>query len=288
MTIAQAINQYAEKLKKTSASPQLDVEILLDKILNKTKEYLYAYPEKLLTTSQLINFKKNFNRRLKGEPIAYIVGHKEFYGLDFIVNKNVLSPRPETELLVEETLGFCAKKKFLAVIEIGVGSGAIIISLAKKLNKTQFYATDISASALKTAGQNALKHRVKINFKRGDLLEPIIKLPNSDFIIHNSIIVANLPYVETKGKNLLASPETRSLKYEPQIALYGGIDGLKYFRLFFNQLAKFNLQPTAIFLEIGYNQAKALKNLIKLNLPGYKFQVKKDLCGFDRLIILNK
>lgn len=286
MTIAQIISQYSKQLK--SSSPVLDVELLLAQTLNKSKEYLYTYPEKKLTTKQLNNFTTLFKRRLKGEPIAYILGHQEFYGLDFIVNKNVLIPRPASEILVEESLQFAKTNKILSLVEIGVGSGAVIISLAKNLPAAEFIGTDISAKAIAVAKQNAKKNKVKINLFTGDLLKPLTEIKNFQFVISNFIIVANLPYLDTKMTHLTHTKDTRGLKFEPQIALNGGPDGLACFRKFFNQLHQYKLQPMAIFLEIGHNQAEKIKKLAKLSLPKYKFDVKKDLCGFDRMAILTK
>ncbi|MCX6744010.1 MAG: peptide chain release factor N(5)-glutamine methyltransferase [Candidatus Parcubacteria bacterium] len=286
MTISQLITYYSKLLK--SSSPVLDVELLLSQALNQSKEYLYTYPEKKLTASQLSKFKKLFARRLKGEPIAYIQGHKEFYGLNFKVTKNVLIPRPETEQLVEEALRFSKEHKILSLVEIGVGSGAVIISLAKNLPKAEFIGTDISDKAIAVAKKNAKFHKVKIHFFQGNLLKPLTEIINFQFLISNYIIAANLPYLDRKEKNLLPSSDTKGIKFEPKLAWDGGPDGLKYFREFFNQLHKYKLQPAAIFLEIGHNQAAKIIKLAKMSLPKYKTSVKNDLCGFDRLVIIYK
>jgi release factor glutamine methyltransferase len=343
MTISQTIIHYSKQLK--SSSPILDVELLLAITLNKSKEYLYTYPEKKLTTKQLNNFTTLFKRRTKGEPIAYILGHKEFYGLDFKVNKNVLIPRPETEQLVEDVIKFYISairnpQSAISIIEIGVGSGALIISLAKsichpelspswsrpgrRMNKClvpQFIGTDISPKALTIAKQNAKAHNVFchgelvsarlgrsqaeaglsrtidkkpcIKFLHGNLLKPLTKLhqpeadrplaDTSNFGLRTSdfILVANLPYLETKEMN-------KQLSYEPKLALTGGPDGLKYFREFFHQLQQYKFQPQAIFLEIGHNQGAKITKLAKQALPGYKAKVEKDMCGFDRILIIAK
>jgi release factor glutamine methyltransferase len=299
MTIKQIFSGYLPKLKFKSSSPLLDIEILLAKAINKPKEYLYEYPEKNLTTKQLTTFKKLFSRRFKGEPIAYIVGHKEFFGLDFKVNKNVLIPRPETEILVVEAIKYFQEQMPNAqypmpIVDIGTGSGCIIISLAKNIkhfchaelsrsiNKNtcpQFYATEISSKALSVAKQNAKLNKVEIKFLKGNLLEP---LTNFQFPISNFVIVANLPYLTTKE---LQNP---TLKYEPKIALDGGYNGLKYFYELFEQIEKYGINPQAIFLEIGWNQAEKIKAMAKKVLSGYKFEVKKDLCGFDRVIKITK
>ncbi|MBN1326120.1 peptide chain release factor N(5)-glutamine methyltransferase [Candidatus Falkowbacteria bacterium] len=284
MTIKQIFSEYFPKLKHKSLSPFLDIEIILSKTLNKPKEYLYEYSEKKLLTKQLTFFKKLFSRRLKGEPIAYILGYKEFYNLNFKVNKNVLIPRPETEVLVDKVIKYCQEKipnsQFqIPIIDIGTGSGCIIISLAKNIKNAKFFATEISVNALKVAKQNAKLNNVKINFLKGNLLEPIT---NYKLLITNYIIVANLPYLTTKEVN------NPILKYEPKVALDGGQGGLKYFYELFDQIEKFAIEPKAIFLEIGYNQAARIKKIVKKVLPEYKFEVKKDLSGFDRVLKITK
>jgi release factor glutamine methyltransferase len=277
MTIKQIIINYSKKLK--SSSPILDIELLLTKTLNKSKEHLFTYPKKKLTQNQLARFKQLYNRRSKGEPIAYILGNQEFFNLKFKVNKNVLIPRPESEILVEEVIKFTKNKK-LTIADIGVGSGAIIIALAKNL-KGQFYGSDISSKAITVAQKNAKANKVKIKFLKGNLLDSI---KNNKI----DIITANLPYLDKNEKNLLPHRDTRGLKFEPKIALNGGDDGLKYYRDFFGQIKKYNLKPRAIFLEIGHTQASQIKKLAKQVLPQYKFKVKKDLCGFDRIVIISK
>jgi release factor glutamine methyltransferase len=288
MTIKQAIKTFSQQLKASSSSPILDIELLLTKVLNKPKEYLYEFPEIKLINSQLTKFKRFFKRRMAGEPIAYILGHKEFYNLDFKVNKNVLIPRPETEMLIEEVLSFTSGIKSQNIIEIGVGSGAIIIALAKNIKTASFYASDISSKALNVAKQNAKKHKAKIKFFKGDLLEPIIKTPNFQSLISKAIIVANLPYLDQKEKNLLPSSDTRGLKFEPRLAWDGGLNGLKYFCEFFQQIRTYQLNPQAIFLEIGYVQGEKIKRLANLVFPDYKIEIKKDLCGFDRVAKVTK
>jgi release factor glutamine methyltransferase len=299
MNIKTIINNYSIKLKDKSTSPILDIELLLCQILNKSKEYIFTYPEKKLTNRQLSEFKKLFNRRADGEPIAYITGYKDFYNLRFKVNKNVLIPRPESEILVENVIQFTKRHKPLAICDIGTGSGAIIITLAKNL-KGKFYGTDISAKALTIAEQNAKTHDVFchtelsrsinknscIKLLKGNLLEPLCSKPKAQS--SKLIITANLPYLDNKEKNLLPNRDTQGLKFEPKIALYGGDDGLKYYREFFEQINQYKLKPQAIFLEIGHSQAKQIKKLARQVLPKYKFKVKKDLCGFDRLIIITK
>jgi release factor glutamine methyltransferase len=290
MTIKKIISIYSQKLN--SFSPVLDIELLLAKILNKNKEYLYTSPEKKLTDKQLANFKKLFKRRSKGEPIAYILGYQEFFNLKFKVNSNILIPRPETEILVESVIKYYKSqasanpKPQITICDIGTGSGAVIVALAKNIKNAKFYGTDISAKALNVAQQNAKTHQVKIKFCQGNLLEPLPQKLKSQS--SNLIITANLPYLDKQEKNLLPFSSTASLKFEPKISWDGGTDGLKYFREFFTQIKELKLQPKAIFLEIGHQQAKPIKKIIPFTLTKYSVLIKKDLCGFDRILIIKQ
>ena len=179
-----------QTLKDIKLSP-LDAEIILSYAIKKPKEYLFAHPEKKLTPLQLRKFKSLAVRRVKGEPIAYLICRKEFYGFDFYVNKNVLIPRPETELLVDEVLAHVQNAEYkipdTKIIDVGTGSGNIIISIARNLRrniskKIEFLGTDISPSALKVARRNAKSHRVikKIKFIKSDLLDFIYEAPEAD------------------------------------------------------------------------------------------------------------
>ena len=239
MIVKQALVWASQKLKaKKNTSADLDAEVLLSHVLKKPREYLFAYPETKLSTYQLKNFRTLLARRAKHEPIAYLTGHKEFYGLDFIVNKGVLIPRPETEALVEAVIKEVKNKK-LTIADIGTGSGCIAIALKKNLPKCKVIATDKSAAALKVAKQNAKKHQVAIQFKKGNLLEPMKKQKFD-------VVVANLPYLRDK----LDYPDRKVTKYEPALALKGGPDGLKIYRQFYQQLQKLKNKPKLVYLEM--------------------------------------
>jgi len=285
----------------------LDAEVLLAFVLKKPKEFLYTHPEYKLTGRQMAQLKQLVNRRGKGEPVAYLRNTKEFYGLDFYVDKRVLIPRPETELLVEavilslrgvppldHTQGGTTKQSRLphpdavrvcndkcTIADIGTGSGCIIIALAKALHETwnikhkTFCATDISRSALDVARKNARKHKVKMKFYHGDLLEPI-KNKKID------IIAANLPYLD----NYYKSSKNPDLKFEPKIALEGFQQGLAVYEKLFKQTASLRHKPKIIICEIGPTQAKKMKKLIKKYLPKSKLKIKKDLAGLDRVCLI--
>jgi len=295
MTISQVCSQAELQIKKTSRSPQLDAEVLLSFVLNKPKEFLYAHPDYHLTKNQHSKFQTLISRRAAGLPIAYLLGHKEFYGLDFMVNKNVLVPRPETELMVDEVLNYIkinlrSKIKNLQLIDIGTGSGCIPISIAKNLSRIsniKYYGLDISQPALALAKRNAKLHHVsrKIKFIKSDLLKNIL---NSLFIIHNSsiIITANLPYLTPAQYR--ANPD---LKYEPRQALLAGSDGLKYYRLLLKQIKNLlrtapSALPLTVFLEIDPGQTKKIQKVIHSYFPLTPILVQKDLAGLNRLFVV--
>ncbi|MFH1583421.1 MAG: peptide chain release factor N(5)-glutamine methyltransferase [Candidatus Falkowbacteria bacterium] len=290
MTLGQIlINSVGKLNQRQITNPHLEAEILLSKILKKPREFILAHPEKQLTKLQITNYKLLIAKRTKGIPIAYLTGHKQFYGLDFLVNRNALIPRPETELMVEETLSLITRSSQPAtLIDVGTGSGCIIITLAKQLQTSKFIAIDISKKALMVARQNAKMHQVnkKIKFIKSNLLARFIH--NSSFTIHHSLIIlANLPYLTpTQIKN---SP---SIKHEPKLALTAGSDGLKYYKQLFkqakeSQVASYGLRNIYILCEINPGQTAKMKQLIKRELPEASRQIKKDLSGLNRLAIIS-
>ena len=285
MTINQALTIATQKLQKNKIpNSSMDAEILLAHILKCSREYLITHSDKNLLNPKIRLFEKYIIRRIKGEPIAYITGHKEFYGLDFFVNKNVLVPRPETELMVEEVLEHVTHNtQHTTIIDIGTGSGCVIISLAKLLKfEIRYLAIDISKSALTIARKNAKLHHVdkKIKFFYGDLLEPIL-----NNLKNHTIITANLPYLTpTQIKNSL------TIQKEPKLALAAGNDGLKYYHELFNQINSVDLSScshVSLYLEIDPSQKTSISKLIKQKFPQAKFQIKKDLRDHCRLVCIS-
>lgn len=278
ITIRQAQLEAIKELKrKKISSAHLDTEVLLSFSLKKPKEYLYTYPGKKLTPSQLKKFQKFINRRLRNEPMAYILNHKEFFGLDFYVDKKVLIPRPETEILVEEVLELAKKLsnlgyKRLTIGDIGTGSGCIAITLAKFLPKAKILATEISSSALKVAKINALKHKVhkRIKFLKGSLLNP---LKNQKI----DILVANLPYLNKK------QIQSSELKYEPIKALKNH----KHFERLLKQAPNYLNPQGQIFLEIGDRQAHSTIKKARKYLQNQEIIIKKDLAGKNRVVLIS-
>lgn len=297
------INQFYKKTFQRTKLPPLEIELILAHVLKKSREYMLAHQERQLTPKQISNFKFQILKRMKGMPIAYITGHKEFFGLNFLVNKNVLIPRPETELMVEEAIKLIKHNaKQVTIIDVGTGSGCIIITLAKLLNGIKksdfgysksyflFLATDTSKPALAVARQNAELHQLnkKIKFFQGSLLLPILK---SKILNHKSkiVILANLPYLTPN--QIKNSP---SIRHEPKQALDGGNEGLKYYSQLFKQInflfhnTRYIMNNTVYLLcEIDHSQTLKIKKLIKEILPKSFCQIKKDLSGLNRLVIIN-
>jgi release factor glutamine methyltransferase len=284
--------KYSQKLRKVSERPELEAELILAKVLKKDRVWILAHSEQKIPDSKFQILNSLINRRLKGEPPAYLLGEQEFYGLPFRVNKNVLIPRPETEKLVDEIATSVASlpPRNDIIIDIGTGSGAIIVSLVKNIkNKNvKFFATDLSTKALAVAKQNAKLNGVdkNIKFLKGNLLEPIIK--NSE--IKNCLkiknlklkIAGNLPYLTPKQ-----IANEKSIQYEPKLALNGGPDGLKYYCQLAAQVKKLRAAyprlNLTLYLEADPDQMAKLK---KMFAP-LKARVIKDFCGRNRFLILN-
>jgi len=283
----------------------LEKDLILAHVLKKSREYVLTHPEHKLTKNQSARRALLVSRRLKGEPLAYILGHKEFYGLNFIVNENVLVPRPETELIIDHVTHNIKHETSIntAIVDVGTGSGCIIITLAEILNtkyqipNTKFIATDISAAALSVAKKNARLHGLdkQIKFFRGNLLGPILKsLPcrQAGKILNlksKIIITANLPYGWKAWKNN-CSQDSIGLKFEPPVALYTGKNGLQLYEKLLKQiaiLASNYKKDITCFFEFDPRQTVMLKKLIKKYLPDSRAEIKKDLRGHSRLLIIS-
>lgn len=282
MIIEQALKWGTKKLEKDSSSPLLDAEVLLAFVLKKNKEFLYSYNTGILTWWQKNTFKKLIGQRRKGKPVAYLTGNKQFFGIDFKVNKHTLIPRPETEILVETVIADYKDKK-ITLADIGTGSGAIAIALAKNLENAKIIATDISSKALGVAKKNAREKGFKkrIKFLRGDILQPIKKLN-----LKKWVLLANLPYLNIDHKNLLDSSDTRGLKFEPQIALYAGHDGLDLYRRLFLELKKLKNLPEKVYCETDRSQMDTFKKFVSETYPQAQLNIQTDLAGRDRILIV--
>ncbi|MFA7314958.1 MAG: peptide chain release factor N(5)-glutamine methyltransferase [Candidatus Magasanikbacteria bacterium] len=283
-------------LIKNTKIPLLDKEILLAYVIKKSREFLFANPEFEINFWQKIKFEKLIKQRQKNISVAYLIKHKEFFGLDFFVNKNVLVPRPDTEIMVEQVLKEIQNSKFkiqnLLLIDIGTGSGCIPISVIKTLKQENMktIAVDISKKALYIAKRNAQRHNVDIKFLHGNLLEPVIKILEHGFNKSNEfvqiVLTANLPYITEQ--QFQTEP---SIQQEPKLALVADNEGLALYEELLKQIVQLLssfLFPHSSFLyfEIDPTQTEKIKILIKKYLPKANIEIKKDLSGLDRLVII--
>lgn len=265
-----AENRLAEK---KIDSPRLDAEILLAHVLNCRRLSLYVDADKILPLESVLRFNELVNRRLQAIPVAYLVGAREFFGLNFAVNENVLIPRPETEILAEFVGEFIRGRGGGIFADLGAGSGAISVSILKFVPNSLAIAVDISEAALEVAKFNAQKFHVdgRIKFFCGDLFSPLTGKFDA--------IVSNPPYISTSSLEILQSEVQR----EPKIALDGGADGLQFYRRIISDAPRFLVDGGLLAVEIGINQSDAVKNLFsEKNFADIK--ILRDLSGIERVV----
>lgn len=240
------------KLGPHADRARADAELLLLYVLGKDRAWLLAHLNEELTEEKATCYSELLERRYKGEPLQYIIGETEFYGLPFRVTPDVLIPRPETEHLVEKVieLGPCFEQPH--IVDVGTGSGAIAVALAHKLSYAQITAIDLSASALPVAEENAKRNGVAIRFLLGDLLTPVAEE-------RFEIVVSNPPYVPATDRATLAV-EVRD--YEPAMALFAGDDGLEVYRRLIPAAYDALTPGGFVILEIGYDQSPAIDDLL--------------------------
>ena len=279
MNIENTLNKAARYLKQYNInSPYLDSEILLSKIINKDKKYIILNSKENLKDKYLNSFNSLIERRRKGEPVAYLVNKKEFWKNIFYVDKNVLIPRPDTELIVAQVLKTYSKDKYLQVLDIGTGSGCILLSLLAE--RPQFCGTgiDISKQSINVS---------KYNAKRLNLTNRV-KFYNSDVDNFKNrkydLIVSNPPYIEISNLKYL---ERDVINFEPKLALNGGFDGFSKIRKVIDKAAVLIKRNGKLILEIGFNQKNITQQLLKKE-GFYINKVLKDYGYNDRCIISTK
>lgn len=273
MNVKEALQFGASELKKEKIEgPEASTNFLLRKVLGVDKKYLILNKEKKLGTEKEKQFRSFIEKRKNHEPVWYITGEIEFYGLGLAVDKNVLIPRPETEILVERVINEIGDEE-CNILDLGTGSGAIAITLAKK-TKGKVYASDISRKALEVAKNNAKMHKADIIFKEGDLL-----IPWEGYKF--DAIVANLPYVPHEDMDGLAPDLTR---YEPKEALDGGYRGVEIYKKMFAQLTNVLAGKGIIYCEIGAGQGNSLEKELRLMFPHANVSIVKDYGAKDRIL----
>ncbi|MAQ97651.1 MAG: protein-(glutamine-N5) methyltransferase, release factor-specific [Chloroflexi bacterium] len=279
MNLKEALNVASEELMKTgSLDAKLEAEVLLRHVLKIDRAAMFRDLDEDISMEDSSNIASLVKRRIKREPLAYITGVKEFYGLPFVVSEDVLIPRQETELLVDAAIVQAKSlgKNQISIVDVGTGSGAIAVSLALNIPTSSIIAVDISEAALAIADDNRRTHGLysRIKLRRGNLLEPII-----DKI---DILVSNLPYIRS---DKLTSLQEEVLR-EPVVALDGGYDGLELIkRLLFQAVDKMS-NPGVILFEIDPDQASEAVKLCQQFFPSAITTVLKDLSNNERAVLL--
>jgi release factor glutamine methyltransferase len=279
MNIENILNKGVNILQKNKIpNPKLDSQILLSNLIKRDKKHIILNPKELLNSKQLEKFKSLINRRKKGEPIAYLINKKEFWKDEFFVNKDVLIPRPDTELIIEQVLKIYSKDKQLQVLDIGTGSGCILLSILKE--RLNFYGTgiDISKKSINVS---------KFNAKQLNLMNKV-KFFNSSVdnfkIGKYDLIVSNPPYIELSNLKYL---EKEVVNFEPKLALSGGLDGFSKIRKVINKASTLIKKNGKFILEIGFNQKNKVKKILKKE-GFYINKAVKDYGKNDRCIISTK
>jgi release factor glutamine methyltransferase len=285
MTIGQAIREGAERLQSDNVdAPQKTARTLLGHLLGLDQAQLICRSNDALSVKEHAGYLTLIARREAGEPLQYIVGHQEFFGLDFLVAPDVLIPRPETEFLVEQVINLANRPEMPSrplIADLGTGSGCIAIAIAKHLQSSKIVATDLSAEALTLAVENAVRHGLenRIEFRQGDLLQPL--LSNKGEL---DILCSNPPYVP---EQLINSLQREVRDWEPRIALAGGTDGVDFYRRLTDDSWQFLRPEGYLVLEIGFSQLETLTSLIDGEIWKL-FDVKADLQGIPRTITLRR
>lgn len=262
-------------LAKTSYSPALDTDMMLCNVLGVERAYLLAHPEYGLTDQQAAGFERLFMRALAEEPVAYILGKRGFYDREFTVTPDVLIPRPETELLLEQALAWAQAHDVKTAADIGTGSGALAVTFAAHVPGAAVYAVDLSRAALDIARENAETHAVggRITFLEGDLLAPLIVQG-----VKLDLLMANLPYIPNTEV-----PELAVSRHEPMLALNGGDDGLDLVRRLLASVREVCKPGALVLLEIGARQGKTALALAQVLQP-QSAVILPDYAEHDRIL----
>lgn len=269
-SFAAALAEARQRIEPVSTSPGLDAQLLLAAVTGTNRAHVIAHRERILTEDQAARYDALVSRREKGEPVAYLLGQRAFYGRDFRVTPAVLIPRPETEHLLERALAIGAA----TAVDCGTGSGALAVTFAANRPSSHVYATDLSLEALAVAQQNAGLNHVAVEFLHGDLLDPLIHAG-----ICVDLVMANLPYI--------ASDELADLmvsRHEPRLALDGGADGLDLIRRLLDQCPAVCCPGATLLLEIGATQGPAVVDLAQDRLKPEQVTIHKDYAGHDRVV----
>lgn len=275
MTIKEMLSKGMIILKGNNIdSPKLKARLLLQYILKKPRQYLIIYDNEEVEKKEQWEYFVNIEKLTNGVPLQHITHHQEFMKMDFYVDENVLIPRPDTEILVEEAIKIAKKMNQPKILDLCTGSGAIAISIAKDVPDAEVYAIDISQKALDVAKKNAKELVAKVKFIKSNLFNKMDK-------IKFDIIVSNPPYIKKDIINCLS----KEVQKEPELALDGGIDGLDFYRKITSQAIDYLKFGSYLCFEIGYDQKDEVLDIIKKQEHYSNIYCKKDLGGNDRVIV---
>ena len=279
MNIKKILSLTEDYFKKHNIeSPRLDAEVLLADLLDMERVKLYVNFDYPLSEEELNEYRERIRKRAENLPVSYITGNTEFMSLDFIINEDVLVPRPETEILVEYIIDYCKEKELGEpnIVDVGTGSGVIMVSLGHYIEGAKVVGIDISSAALKVAENNIDKYELDERLKvlQGDLLTPFVKRGKNNI----DIVVSNPPYICSDKFDSLPSDVRR----EPLIALDGGKGGLKFYRKLIPQVEKVLKPGGLLVLEIGCEQATDVKNM--LGEDWAQVEIEQDYSEHNRMI----
>lgn len=277
-TYNQLIHKYYKAFNEKGLSPNT-LKAFIFELCNDENVNLYLEMDNEAKPTIEDKYEKGVERMLNDEPMNYVLGYSYFFGYRMLVNKDVLIPRYETEELVGYILSKydeCFPKQKIDICDVGTGSGAIAIALKKEEDNLNVYASDISFEALDMAKKNAELNKADVKFMQGSMLDPYIE--NN---IKVDILVSNPPYI--KEDEVM---ESSVVDFEPHVALFGGDDGLKFYRMIFENAHKILKEKALLFFEMGYDQKENLTNLAKQFFPNAYIEVKKDINGKDRMLMI--
>jgi len=278
ITLMEWRRQAAEQLTAADIdAPQLTADVILAHALDVSRAQLLAQLDRSPAPDELARCQADLERVLRDEPLAYVVGQREFYDLDLITDRRALIPRPETECLIEAALARLSDHPGPLIADIGTGCGAIAVTLARHLPRARVIATDLSPDAVDLARENAARHGVadRIDFRMGNLLEPVTEPLD--------LLAANLPYIDDKDWPFL---QKTIRGHEPKMAFLGGPDGLDLVRALLRDAPRVTRPGSLILLEIGAYQGDDVTALAQQHFPTARIAIKPDYAGLDRLAVI--
>lgn len=278
-TYREVLKEAQKQLREKGLSEQ-EAQLYMVELCTLKVHDLYLEIDQEMDAEMQSLYEKGIKRLLENEPLAHILGYEWFYGYRFVVNEDVLIPRPETEELAANILAeydqYFADQEDVTLADIGTGSGALAVTLKKEAEALNVIGTDISEKAIEVACENAHNNEAAVPFMVGDMLEPLI-----DRNLKVDILVSNPPYIPIHEEM-----ESSVVDYEPHVALFGGEDGLKFYRIIFENCRKVLKEKAMLAFEMGWNQKEAMEKLVKAYFPNDRFEIIKDMSGKDRMLFI--